>query len=248
MTALQFRRMEAKVPVSMRVWAWGAGAVLFGAVLVAAAIGFDDASLTNYQLKVARLLVATAGGLGVIISALRYLWERQRELAWQKTTFMVSLFKDFEQDKTLRRAQELVDRSRLDSRDLVVALEPLDRLHAAASTPWLRLHARLKGARDPREVLADRLALDRYLDFFDHLYTYIFLTKTLDAADVTSFSGYAIDVLDLEPLAQAAREWGYGDVLRLAIHFLEMSSTDAEAKRDERLEADVEKLRSAPIG
>lgn len=232
------------MPSSIRAWDWAAAAVLAAAVVVAAAIGFDDASLTNYQLKIARLLVAIAGGLGVIISALRYVWERQRELAWQKTTFMAGLFKDFEQDKTLRRAQELVDRSRLDSRDLFAALEPLDRLHAAASTPWRRVHARLTGARDPREVLADRLALDRYLDFFDHLYTYIFLTKTLDAADVTSFSGYAIDVLDLEPLAQAAREWGYGDVLRLAIHFLEMSSTDAETERDAQLEDDVEKLRS----
>lgn len=227
---------------------WAAAAVMVGSILIAASVGFDDWTLSNYQLKVARLLVAIAGGSGVVISALRYVWERQRELAWQKTTFMVGLFKDFEQDKTVRRAQELIDRSRRDDRDLVAALAPLETLHAAACSRWARMRALLRGDRAPRETLEDRLALDRYLDFFDHLYTYIFLTKTLDAAEVTSFSGYAIDILDSEPLAQAAREWGYGDVLRLAIHFLRLSSTEAERERDARLERDVAELRSAPVG
>lgn len=232
----------------MRGAHWTGASIALGLTAVAVAIGFDDATLSNYQLKVARLLVSAGGALGVIVSALRYVWERQRELAWQKTTFMVGLFKDFEQDKTLRRAQELVDRSRYDDADLRAALEPLDTLYKNAASARARAGARLGPGREPREALADRLALDRYLDFFDHLYTYIFLTRTLEAADVTSFSGYAIDILDSELLADAAREWGYGDVLRLAIHFLDLSAKRDDVERDAQLKATVERMRETPVG
>lgn len=204
---------------------WVAVAVAVAGVVVAAAVGFDDAHLTAYQLKVARLLAAVAGGVGVIFSALRYVWERQKELAWQKTTFMVGLFKDFEQDSVLRRAQELVDLSRADPSRLAAALAPIDDLHRAAGregAQWWRLTSPGPAAT----ALADRLALDRYLDFFDHLYTYIFITETLDAADATSFSGYAIDILDSEPLSQFAFDWGYEDVLRLALHFLRLADRE----------------------
>ena len=223
-------------------------ALAVAGVLVAGAIGFDDVTLSNYQLEVARLLVSVGGGFGVVISALRYVWERQQELAWQKTTFMVGLFKDFEQDRSLRRAQELVDRSREDDTDLLAALEPLESLYRNASSTKARVSARMAGRRDPREVLADRLALDRYLDFFDHLYTYIFLTRTLNASDVTSFSGYAIDILDSEPLSKAAREWGYIDVVRLAVHFLDISPKATELEKEKQLDADVARLRDAAVG
>lgn len=223
-------------------------AVAAAGVLVAGAIGFDDATLSSYQLDVARLLISIGGGVGVVISALRYVWERQQELAWQKTTFMVGLFKDFEQDRSLRRAQELVDRSREDDRDLRAALEPLDGLYRNAGNSKARLSARMAGRRDSREILADRLALDRYLDFFDHLYTYIFLTRTLDASDVTSFSGYAIDILDSEPLSKAAREWGYIDVVRLAVHFLDISPKEAEIEKERQLDSDIARLRDAAVG
>ena len=219
---------------------WIAVAVAFGALSLSLAIAFDDYQLTAYQLEMAKLLISIAGGMGVIFSALRYVWERQKELAWQKTTFMVGLFKDFEHDPVLRRAQELVDLARYDSSRLKAALRPMDMLYREAG---VRAWPRRAAANSSAEALADRLALDRYLDFFDHLYTYIYITKTLDAADVTSFSGYAIDVLDSELLSKFAFDWGYEDVLRLAIHFIELAEDEGRPRMVDQLRKTVASLR-----
>lgn len=203
------------------------------ALVVAAAIAFDDVTLTPYQLEVAQLLATFGGGLGVVISALRYISERQQELAWEKTRFMVQLFKEFEDDARLRRAQELVDVVTVSGDDarLKAALVPLGELFDAAKRQrprWWSSSAQTAAT----ESLEDRLALDRYLDFFDHLYTYIFITKTLSTRDARSFSGYVGDIVYSKPLADFSLAEGYEDVLRLGLHFLEIF--DRERPDEER--------------
>lgn len=212
---------------------WLSVALVVGAALIALAIAFDDTTLTPYQLKVARLLTTLGGGAGVVFSALRYIWERQQELAWEKTRFMVQLFEEFEKDARLRRAQELVDVATVsgDESRLRAALAPLGQLVQAAQSArprWWTTSAETEAS----DRLEDRLALDRYLDFFDHLYTYIFITKTLSTGDARSFSGYVGDIVYSKPLADFSLSEGYEDVLRLGLHFLEIF--DRERPEEER--------------
>lgn len=215
-------------------------AVGIGAVLVAGALAFDDATLTPYQLEVAGLLATFLGGAGVLFSAFRYIWERQQELAWQKTRFMVRLFKEFEDDPRLRRAQELMDVATVSGDDsrLRAALAPLGQLvHAAESARgrwWTTSTGNGAGDR-----LEDRLALDRYLDFFDHLYTYIFITRTLSTGDARSFSGYVGDIVYSKPLSDFSLAEGYEDVLRLGLHFLEIFERERPEKEREALREKV---------
>lgn len=213
---------------------WVAAAIVVGAVLVAAAIGFDDTTLTRYQLEVAGLSATLLGGVGVVFSALRYIWERQQELAWEKTRFMVQLVREFEDDPRLQRARELMDVATVSGDDsrLRAALAPLGELvhtvESARGRWWTRSTESAAGNR-----LDDRLALDRYLDFFDHLYTYIFITKTLSTGDARSFSGFVGDIVYSRPLTDFSLAEGYEDVLRLGLHFLEIFERERpQEKRD----------------
>lgn len=226
---LNTKRAWAVVFAGIRRQHWIAFAILAAALLIGASIGFDDAELSDYQLKFVRLLATLLGGFAVVFGALRYIWERHQELAWEKTRFMVELFKEFEEDPNLRRAQLLVDYS-WSSRDesrLKSALVPMHRL----VTP---------------QAAEDRKALDRYLDFFDHLYTYLFITRTLTPEEASSFSGYAIDILDSPTLSEWAFEWGYEDVLRLGIHFRENARISGRETATEELMDKVELLRQDP--
>jgi hypothetical protein len=190
--------------------------------LIALAVGFDDVELTRYQLRFSRFLATVAGGLGVLISAFRYIWERQKELAWEKTRFMAELFKEFEEDPTFRRAQELIDDS-----------------WASRDTSYLeRILGPFKDLRERHKQ--DRRSIDRYLDFFDHLYTYVFITKTLSPSDVASFSGYAIDILDSPALSRFAIQMGYEDVLRLALFYRRKADDENRAQMVKHLTKEVE--------
>ena len=204
----------------------GAGIAVAG-IAVALAIGFHHVRLSNYQLRLAQFVATLLGGVGLIISALRYIWERQEELAWEKTKFMVDLFGEFEKEPRFRRAQELMDTSvaRKDESFLEHILGSLDGLS--------------------REEQEDRRSIDRYLDFFDHLYTYIFITKTLSPEDVISFSGYVIDILDSPAVSGFAFDWGYEDVLRLGIHFRDRAFEAGREAMIEELRREVAVKRGA---
>lgn len=190
--------------------------MVIGTIVIAAALGFDDVELSNYQLEYGRLLATFLGGAAVLISALRYIWERQQELAWRRTEFMAGLFREFEDRREFRRAQSMID----------VAYESEDQEHLA----------RVLGPIEnlSQTDLRDRIAIDRYLDFFDHLFTYTFVTRTISADEAISFSGYVIDVLDSPPASDFCFEMGYEDVLRLALYYRDRA---VRLKRSEETQA-----------
>lgn len=174
-------------------------------MLIALAVALDDASLTDYQLQVVNSAVRAVGGLAVIAGGLRYLIDRNRELAWDKTRFISELFSEFDRNESCVRAKELID-------------------HSFFSGDASYLHRILvSGGELSRQEWRDRLCVDRYLDFFDRLYTHLAITRTLSIADVSSFQGYVNDIYRSQEVARFALEWGYEDVLRFAEEFTEIS-------------------------
>lgn len=190
---------------------WVAGALGLAGVAIAVAIGLDDTRLSPYQLELWTLIAQSAAGLAVIGGGARYLYERKRELAWDKTRFILDLFTLFDDDADFRRARILID----------VALDTGDESYLETITGPVR-------GMEQHEFV-DRVALDRYMDFFDRLFTHLYITKTLSSEDTSSFWGYAIDMSQIGCVRRFALEWGYEDVLRLAQIFLD------DAQRRDRL-------------
>ena len=195
---------------------WVIGFVIVAALL-AGALAFDDAELTDYQIRFAQLSVRVAGGIALALGGVRYLVDRQRGLAWDKTRFIVDLFEDFDRDDDCRRARTLVDYS-----------------FFTGDHSYLRRILASGGALSNAEW-EDRAAIDRYLDFFDRLYTHVFITRTLSVDDVSSFSGYVTDIYKSPGVVAFALEWGYEDVLLFAEAF-DMTT--------EQRDREVEELRS----
>ncbi len=118
---------------------WIALGVAVGGLAIGGAIGFDDLELSPYQLDLLKTLGSTLGGLAVLGGGARYLTERQRELAWNKTRFIIELFQVFDDDDDYRRARLLIDHA-VDSGDEVY----LEKLTGPLSAPvgrnstWVR--------------------------------------------------------------------------------------------------------------
>lgn len=185
---------------------WIGGGLGLAGISIALTIGLDDTHLSSYQLSVWDLAVKSVGGLALFGGIFKYFHQRRDQLAWDKTRFIVDLFKEFDRSTEYRRARRLVDEA-TDSGD--------DAYLRTLTGPIADLVATTR---------ADRESLDRYLDFFDRLYTYVFITRTLSPQDVSSFWGYAIDIAHRPPLWDFALAWGYEDVLRLAESFDEAAS------------------------
>ncbi len=186
----------------------GAGAVAIAAAsLIALGVAFDDAELTDYQLKLWDLAIKSVGALGAIGGVARYLYERRQELRWQKTRFIVELFQAFDEDADYQAAKGAVDLAG-------IVPEAEDLLARVLGHP--------EGLNQSEMKL--RSSIDRYLDFFDRLYTYVFMTKTLTRDDVSSFWGYVIDIRNSPAVSRFALDWGYEDVIRLADKFDEAAT------------------------
>lgn len=149
--------------------------------------------------EVGQLVVQAVGLLAIAIGAFRVIDERknarlanERELAWRKTQFLAELARGFETDSRNQAALKLIDsdpdgvRRLLLSEPRTLDEEDLERLHC----------------------------LDRYFDFLDRLYTFVFVTKTLDLRDVMVFSGY-LDILDDGSLRDGVERRGYIDAALL---------------------------------
>jgi hypothetical protein len=202
-------------------WQWVAVAFVFGSAVIAAALGFDDFELSQYQLDYGRLLATVLGGAAVFVSALRYIWERQQELAWRRTEFMAHLFQEFEETPAFKRARELIDDAYDKDDDQYLA-------RVLGSTNGL----------DGNEM-EDRRRIDRYLDFFDHLYTYTFITRTVSADEAVSFSGYVIDILDSQAVSDFCIEIGYEDVLWLALYYRDRAEKLKRAEQTDELKKEI---------
>lgn len=139
------------------------------------------------------------GAVGLLGAAVGFFFDRWRErkvrkdeLAWRKTEFLADLGQRFDNDPTTREALALID-------------GPEEVLHRLCETPTTQL---------PAEDLRRVHALDRYLDFFDRMYVYVFTTQTLTLDEAAVFSGY-LDVLDRPVVWDYADARGFGDSLRL---------------------------------
>jgi hypothetical protein len=156
----------------------------------------------TYQRQIA--VVAAFGGS--VFGAVRYFNEqvkdreqRQQELRWQRSQFVLNLADTFEQDPRFQRALKM----------LAFGTE----LPAKSS-----LHRIL--AQETSDLSADELdalyALDRYLDFFDRLAYYVGQTEVLQVSDASVFAD-PLDQIVYDPdlHSYACRE-GYTEGVKLA--------------------------------
>lgn len=179
---------------------------LVGILVIAAAIAFDDAHLTQYQLDLLDVGAKVLGGLAILFGAFRYLDERAQRLAWDKTRFIAELFQAFDNADDCQRARRLIDNA----------------YHTGNFDQLTKLLGNRPDLTD--EEWRDRDAVDRFLDFFDRLFTYVYITATLSPDDVSSFSGYVIQIRDNDALSRFALSWGYEDVLEFADRFDERAN------------------------
>jgi hypothetical protein len=184
---------EASVP-------WTAIGLIFAAILIGAAIAFDDVSLSSYQLRVWNLIFKSSAGLvvvgGTIGGGIRYFRDRRDRLAWDKTRFMAELFESFDDSSSHQRALKLIDQA-----------------YQSGDYGYLTRVLSDYGGRFRKRDLGDRYAIDRFLDFFDRLMTHVFITETLSKEDIASFSGYVTQIVDVPPVKAYALNWGYEDVV-----------------------------------
>jgi hypothetical protein len=199
---------------------WVAVFLGFCSLMLAGAIAFDDWNLTEYQLQLADALGKLLGGGAVFLGALRYLDERAQRLAWDKTKFITELFEDFDQAADCQLARRIIDRA--------YQLRDFSYLERVLGDP----------AELTEDEWAARDAIDRFLDFFDQLYTHVFITSTLGLTDVSSFSGYVIQVADNDCLSTFALRWGYEDVIEFAAAF--EKSAAIRVRRADELERGLE--------
>ena len=183
-----------------RWWVWPT-VVAVGAVSLGTAVAFDDWTLTSYQLRFLDVIAKVLAGGAVLFGAFRYLDERSRRLAWDKTRFIVELFEDFDEAEQCQVGRRLMDRA-YHTNDFAYLEHILGDTSSLSETEW-----------------DDRDAIDRFLEFFDRLYTHVYITGTLIPADVSSFSGYVIQIRDSKCLSDFALRWGYEDVLEFAQRF-----------------------------
>jgi hypothetical protein len=123
---------------------------------------------------------------------------RQEELSWRKTQFILELAEDFEKDEQHQIASRLItygtglpQNSMLD-KILCNSIETL-------SKPEMEL----------------RCAIDNYLDFFDRLYHFTFVTRSINVADIEVFGWYIAQIDAIKDVHEYAQAAGFEDVLRL---------------------------------
>ena len=140
-----------------------------------------------------------------IAGAIRYFQERKRdriirqeELAWRKTQFILELADEFEKDiqhqivwRLLAYGKGLPENSSISK----VLSNNLNELNESE----LKL----------------RYAIDDYLDFFDRLYHFTFVTRALNIADLEVFGWYIAEIGKTKEIHDYAKVAGFEDVLEL---------------------------------
>lgn len=153
------------------------------------------------------MLIAAA-----IAGAIRYFQERERdrkerqeELSWRKTQFILELAEDFEKDEQHQFAWKL--------------------LTYQTGLPSNSTLKKMLG-KDVRslsqEEMKVRCAIDNYLDFFDRLYHFTFVTKTLNVADIEVFGWYIAQIAETKETCDYANSAGFEDVLQLNAELREL--------------------------
>lgn len=158
--------------------------------------------------EVAQTHIQAAGLSALVGTAIAWLINRGRDrkvrredLAWRKSEFLLTLSQRFDEEPSTGRALLL-----LEGRDQTGLVRMLDAI--------------LQDLSD--DEAQNRLALYRYLDFFDRLHAYIFITEAIAASEAMMFSGY-LDFLgapdDPPPLRTWAEDNGYVNAVVLYDEF-----------------------------
>jgi hypothetical protein len=161
------------------------------------------------QLQLWNMILTTAATvtvvIGAIAGAIKYFQERQRdrevrleELSWRKTQFVFELAENFDRDERFQVAYKMIE--------------------FGIGIPHGSTLARMLGP-DIQVLSADeiegRYTIDRYLDFFDRLYHFAFVTKFLNVRDLECFLWYLRRIGETQVIREYAAREGYGDVLVL---------------------------------
>jgi hypothetical protein len=146
-----------------------------------------------------KLLTALAVLLTAYYGGQKFLIERRDDRRWRKTELFARLAREFEADLRVQQALRLINEYRhgLEKPNLSKILSP-------------------DGDGLNKKELDDRYAFDRYLEFLDRCYTYVYVTKAIQPKDLLAFSYYAEEVRDIPPLCEYAKKCGFDAVLKLA--------------------------------
>jgi hypothetical protein len=175
----------------------------------------SHAAVSTYEIW--DLVIKGATPLLIVIGGLfglgRFVTERKDDRAWRRTELISQLIDFFENDERIQEAMKIISaakhgRGRLMGRKWrrTVRLD-LSRI----------LSPTITGLSD--EELDARHCLDRYLDFFDRLYTFIHGTQTISARELFFFVGFLEEVEDIPELKAHAERW-YGPIFDLHAELL----------------------------
>jgi hypothetical protein len=165
-------------------------------------------NLTQIQLQLWDVILKTATTIVALIAAIagafryfrarhREFTLRQEELAWRKTELIVKLTEHFDKDPNIQGALKLIE--------LGVPIPFLD-VARILRQPVTELSA------DERQF---RYQIDRYFDFFDRIYQFVCVAKTLTVKDAECFTWYIRRIGQVPVLKDFARQNGYEDLLKL---------------------------------
>lgn len=140
-----------------------------------------------------------------IAGAIKYFQERKRdrevrqeELAWRKTQFILELADKLETDERYQIASQFLE----------------NHVRSQENTNLKKVLGK-KVNQLTKTELNLRHSINHYLDFFDRLYHFTFVTHTLDINDVEIFGWYVEQINGVEELRAYAETSGFEDVLTL---------------------------------
>ena len=157
------------------------------------------------ELATLDLIVKATALVGAGWGAIRYFIERRRdrelrqeELAWRKTEFVFKLAQDFDQDERMQRCVQVIEFS--------------GRIPDGSSLE--RILSYDVGVLRPEEW-EKRYEIDRFLDFFDRLYHFAFVTKVLTIPDLEPFLWFIRRIGETAAIREYCIREGYADILVL---------------------------------
>jgi len=165
--------------------------------------------MTQLQIDYWNMVISAISTFVVIVvamaGAIKYFQERQRdrevrqqELAWRKTQFILELADKFEKDEQNQVVRKL-----------------LSYTSGYASKNTLQKVLDVNPNKLNKTEMNLHNSIDHYLDFFDKLYHFTFVTRAIDIADIEVFGWYIAQINEIQEIRHYARASGFDDVLVL---------------------------------
>ena len=161
----------------------------------------DVAAINSIITSLGAIVALIAGIVGLV----KYFQETRRDrqvrlddLAWRKTQFIIDLATGFDADEKYQRVFKLLSYG--------IGLPEGSSLSHVLEEDTSSL---------TQEEIEVRYSIDRYLDFFDRLYSYVFVTHAIKISDIETFSWHLQQIASNENVTNFARREGYKKVLEL---------------------------------